>query len=49
MAITKQEFSNYIKQFKFKELFNDMGWDQDRTSQPIVVDITTYQLNAVAI
>ena len=48
-AITKAEFSNYIKQFKFRELFNDMGWDNDRTTQPVVVDTTTFQLQAVAI
>ena len=48
MAISKQDFSNYIKQFKLKELFNDMGWDQDSTSHPIAVETTTYQLNAVA-
>ena len=48
MAISKQDFSAYIKQFKLKELFNDMGWDQDRTSHPIAVDTTTYQMNAVA-
>ena len=48
MAISKQDFSNYIKQFKLKELFNDIGWDQDRTSHPVAVDKTTYQLNAVA-
>ena len=48
MAILKKEFSDYIKHFKFKELFNEMGWDQDRTTQPVVVDSIPYQLNAVA-
>jgi len=48
MALSKKEFSNYIKQFNFRELFNDMGWNNDKTTQPIVVDNETYALQAVA-
>jgi hypothetical protein len=48
MALDKKQFSNYIKQFNFRELFNDMGWNNDKTSQPIVVDNETYTLQAVA-
>ena len=48
MPLSKADFSNYIKQFKFRELFNDMGWDNDTTAQPIVVDSTTFELKAVA-
>ncbi|QQR95230.1 MAG: hypothetical protein IPJ93_00050 [Bacteroidota bacterium] len=48
MALTKKDFSTYIKQFNFRELFNDMGWNNDRTTQPIVVDNETYTLQAVA-
>ena len=48
MALSKQVFSAYIKQFKFKELFNDMGWNNDKTSSPIPVDDKTYTLQAVA-
>ena len=47
MALTKKEFSDYIKQFNFRELFNDMGWNNDKTKQPIVVDNETYTLQAV--
>ncbi len=47
MALTKIEFSNYIKQFNFRELFNDMGWNNDKTMQPIVVDNETYTLQSV--
>ena len=47
MSLTKQEFSNYIKQFQFREMFNDMGWNNDKTSQPIVVDTITYSVQAV--
>lgn len=47
MALSKKEFSTYIKQFNFRELFNDMGWNNDKTTQPIVVDNETYTLQAV--
>ena len=47
MSLTKKEFSDYIKQFNFRELFNDMGWNNDKTKQPIVVDNETYTLQAV--
>ena len=47
MALTKQEFSNYIKHFNFREMFNDMGWNNDKTKQPIVVDSLTFSLEAV--
>lgn len=48
MSISKQVFSNYIRQFNFRELFNVMGWNNDRTSQPVSVDNFTYTLQAVA-
>ncbi|MCU0349848.1 MAG: hypothetical protein MUF43_03340, partial [Flavobacterium sp.] len=48
MSLDKKQFSNYIKQFNFRELFNDMGWNNDKTTQPIVVDNETYILQAVA-
>ncbi|MBU1014800.1 MAG: hypothetical protein KKG99_17535 [Bacteroidetes bacterium] len=48
MAITKQDFSGYIKQYKFRELFNEMGWNNDKTKQPIIVDDITFTLQAVA-
>lgn len=48
MALTKTDFAAYIKQFNFKELFNDMGWNNDKASQPITIDNITYSLQAVA-
>jgi len=48
MALTKQQFSGYIKLFNFRELFNEMGWNNDKTVQPITVDDITYSLKAVA-
>lgn len=47
MSLTKQEFSNYIKQFQFREMFNDMGWNNDKTTQPIAVETTTYKVQSV--
>ena len=47
MSLTKKEFSSYIKQFQFREMFNDMGWNNDKTSQPIAVDNATYTIQAV--
>lgn len=48
MALTKTDFAAYIKQFNFRELFNDMGWNKDKTSQPVTIDNITYSLHAVA-
>ncbi len=48
MAISKQKFSDYIKEFNFRGLFNDMGWNNDNTNQSIIVDDKPYQLQAVA-
>ena len=48
MAISKKEFSSYIQQFKFRELFNDMGWNNDRTKLQITPDENIYALQAVA-
>ncbi|MBL7913991.1 MAG: Eco57I restriction-modification methylase domain-containing protein [Bacteroidia bacterium] len=48
MALDKKDFSTYIKQFNFRELFNDMGWNNDKTTQSIVVENETYTLQAVA-
>ncbi len=48
MAIAKTEFSNYIKGFQFRELFNEMGWNNDRTKQPIIVDDVAFNFNGIA-
>ena len=48
MSITKKEFSDYVRSFHFRELFNDLGWNNDKTIQPISVDTVTFQLNGVA-
>jgi len=48
MAISKSDFSQYIKAFQLRELFNDMGWNNDRTKQPIVVDDASFNLIGIA-
>jgi hypothetical protein len=48
MSLSKQQFSSLIKDFKFREIFNELGWDNDRSKQPIIVEDTTWHLDAVA-
>lgn len=48
MALTKKEFTQYIREFKFRELFNDMGWNKDKTNQPITVDTLAFSLQGIA-
>ncbi|PIV55152.1 hypothetical protein COY52_05200 [Candidatus Desantisbacteria bacterium CG_4_10_14_0_8_um_filter_48_22] len=48
MAITKAEFSVYIKAFQFRELFNEMGWNNDHTKQPVIVDVASFNLTGIA-
>ena len=49
MAITKQQFARYIRDYNFRELFNDLGWNNDKATQPIIVDDQTYMLRSVAV
>ena len=48
MSLSKKEFATYIKEFNFKELFNDMGWNNDKTTQPITIDENTFTLQGIA-
>ncbi len=48
MAIAKSEFSKYIKGFQFRELFNEMGWNNDHTRLSIVVDEAAFHLEGMA-
>jgi hypothetical protein len=32
-SITKSEFSAYIKSFQFREIFNEMGWNNERVTK----------------
>jgi len=48
MAISKSEFSSYIKSFRFRELFNEMGWNNDHIRLPIIVDDAEFNLGGIA-
>lgn len=48
MAITKTDFSTFIKSFRFRELFNEMGWNNVKMELSIPIDSMNYKLDAVA-
>jgi hypothetical protein len=48
MALTKQRFSELIKGFKYRELFNELGWNNDKSTQQITIGDRTYNLISVA-
>ena len=48
MNLSKERFSAYVKNFEFKELFIDMGWNNDRVTQHVVVDSAIFVLESVA-
>ncbi len=48
MAIPKQTFFKYIKEFKFKEVFIELGWDNVTLSYPVKIDDTVYTLTGIA-
>ena len=37
MALSKQKFSSFINDFNFRELFNEMGWNNDKSVVPITI------------
>jgi hypothetical protein len=49
MPLSKTKFAEYIRAFQFRELFNDLGWNSDKGSQPIIVDTETFILQSVAV
>ncbi len=46
--MNKQLFSNYIKKFQFAEIFNELGWDQNKEEFPITVKDEIFTLCGVA-
>lgn len=49
MYLSKQKFSSYISAFNFRELFNEMGWNNDKSHVPVIVSDETYDLRGVAV
>ncbi|MCZ6776802.1 MAG: hypothetical protein O7D34_10140, partial [Ignavibacteria bacterium] len=48
MSIPKATFSTLIQDFKIKELFNELGWDNVTAKYPITVDGKLYSLTGIA-
>ncbi|MBN1548263.1 MAG: hypothetical protein JW902_16550, partial [Syntrophaceae bacterium] len=48
MSISKSAFANYVRNYQLRELFNDMGWNNDLTRHPIVIKDATYLLTGLA-
>lgn len=47
-GITKEKFTEYIKQFDFQNLFIDLGWDHENSSGHIVVAESRFDYRVVA-
>lgn len=47
MFLSRAEFSEYVKNFNFKELFNVMGWDNVNKSEAVMVNEEIYNLEAL--
>lgn len=48
MALSKKEFSNFIKTFDFRNMFVEMGWNNDRYTQIFDIDSKKYTLESIA-
>ena len=48
MQIDRQETRQYLKEYDFEPLFNELGWDNHTQTLPITVDETEYTLIAIA-
>ncbi len=48
MSISKTTFFKYIKEFKLKQLFNELGWDNASIQHQVKVDDRIYSLTAIA-
>lgn len=48
MSITRADFESYIKNFQFRELFTELGWDRVVKKQAIAVKDAVFELQAVA-
>jgi len=49
MPLSKEKFSSYINNFNFRELFNEMGWDNDKSVVPISIADEVLKLQGVAV
>ena len=49
MPLSKQKFSSYINDFNFRELFNEMGWNNDKSVVPVSISDEVLKLQSVAV
>lgn len=48
MNLKKDRFNQLIKEFKIRELFNELGWDNVKKKETILIEEMQYELDAVA-
>lgn len=48
MNLDKSHFTELVKSFKIKELFNELGWDRTNITLPISIEEEIFTLSAVA-
>lgn len=48
MLIPQTDFEHYIKNFQFKKLFNELGWEHVRKEHPVSVNNRLFKLEAAA-
>ena len=48
MSISKKLFFECIREFRFKEMFNELGWDHAIIAHPVKVDEEIHSLTAIA-
>lgn len=48
MAIDRPKFERHIRDFRFKELFNELGWNYVKKEIPLLVNEKSYILNGIA-
>ena len=48
MSINRTDFDRRIKEFQFKELFNEFGWDSVRKKETVAIAERVFELDAIA-
>jgi len=48
VEISKKQFFQLIREFRFRELFNELGWDNVKRTEPVAVGEDVFHLEAVA-
>ncbi|MFQ5676481.1 MAG: hypothetical protein ACE5G1_11330, partial [bacterium] len=48
MSLTRADFERYIKNFQFRDLFNELGWDHVVKKQTVAVKDEVFELEAIA-